>query len=158
MGQPAIVKIDAFPGKIFQGKVEFVHPILDEQARTTDVRIELPNPDGSLKLGMFAGVEIMHTMGDGLLTPLSSVIRTGDRDVVFRVEKDNRFVPVEVTISPVKFGERFQVLEGLTKGDRVVTSANFLIDSESRLRSGGGGSMPGMEGMDMGGQGSGTRN
>lgn len=163
LSQPAIVKIDAFPDRIFEGKVVFVQPILDEQARTTDVRIELPNPEGLLKIGMFAGVEIMHTMGDGLLTPLSSVIRTGDRDIVFRVEKDNRFVPVEVTISPIKFGERFQVLEGLTKGDRVVTSANFLIDSESRLRSGGGGAMPGMEGMDMGGmdmggQGSGTRN
>ena len=88
-------------------------------------------------------------MGDGLLVPVSAVIRTGERDIAFRVES-NRFVPVEVKIGPVKFGDRFQILKGLKEGDRVVTSANFLIDSESRLQAGGGG-MAGMPGMDMGG-------
>ena len=81
---------------------------------------------------------------------MSAVIRTGERDLAFREAPKNRFVPVEIQIGEVKFGDRFQVLKGLQEGDRVVTSANFLIDSESRLREGGGG-MPGMPGMDMGG-------
>lgn len=150
LGQPAFVQLSAFPGQRLEGKVVFIQPMLDEKTRTTDVRIELPNPNDELKIGMFADVEIMHMMGDGLLTPVSSVIRTGEREVVFRVGKDNQFTPVEVTISPIKFGDNFHVLTGLSAGDKVVSSANFMIDSESRLRAGGGASMPGMEGMDMG--------
>ena len=114
------------------------------------MRVELPNPEGLLKPGMFADIVITHDMGEGLLVPLSAVIRTGERDLAFREAPKNRFVPVEIQIGEVKFGDRFQVLKGLQEGDRVVTSANFLIDSESRLREGGGG-MPGMPGMDMGG-------
>ena len=150
LGQPVFVTVSAYPEETFEGKVVFIQPVLDERSRTTDVRVELPNPAGQLKIGMFADVKIEHTMGDGLLVPMSAVIRTGDRDVVFRVEQEGRFVPVVVIISPIKFGDRFHVLKGLKDGDQVVTSANFLIDSESRLQSGGGGSMPGMEGMDMG--------
>jgi Cu(I)/Ag(I) efflux system membrane fusion protein len=112
------------------------------------VRIELPNPDGRLKPGMFCNVLITHPMGEGLLVSDSAIIRTGERDLAFRVAPEDRFVPVEVKISPLKFGAYFQVLEGLRAGDRVVTSANFLIDSESRLRAGGGG-MAGMAGMEL---------
>jgi Cu(I)/Ag(I) efflux system membrane fusion protein len=114
-----------------------------------DVRIELPNPDRLLKPGMFAYVVLTHPMGEGLLVPDSAIIRTGERDLAFRAEPEDRFIPVEVKISPLRFGTNFQVLEGLKAGDRVVTSANFLIDSESRLRAGGG-SMAGMAGMEMG--------
>lgn len=114
------------------------------------MRIELPNPDGLLKPDMFVEVEIQHPMGEGLLVPVGAVFRTGERDIVFRAESENRFVPVEVEIGPMKFAdERYHVLEGLKVGDRIITSANFLIDSESRLRFGGGGMMPGMPGMKM---------
>jgi Cu(I)/Ag(I) efflux system membrane fusion protein len=85
-------------------------------------------------------------MGTGLTVPASAIIRTGERDIAFRVLSADRFVPVEVKISPLGFGDRFQVLEGLNAGDKVVTSANFLIDSESRLEAGAG-SMAGMPGM-----------
>jgi Cu(I)/Ag(I) efflux system membrane fusion protein len=114
------------------------------------VRVELPNPKGLLKLGMFANVEIQHSMGQGLLVPTSAVIRTGERDIAFHVMSSDHFMPVEVKISAFKFGDHFHVLEGLKAGDKVVTSANFLIDSESRLRIGAMGGMAGMPGMDMG--------
>jgi Cu(I)/Ag(I) efflux system membrane fusion protein len=170
IGQPATVTLPALPEQKFAGKVVFVQPTVEEQTRTVQVRVELPNKDGLLKPGTFANIEIQHTMGEGLLVPTSAVIRAGERDIAFRAEAMNhekmsqaqmddasmkgmenqhtRFVPVEVKISAFTFGDRFHILEGLKAGDRVVTSANFLIDSESRLRSGGGG-MAGMPGMDM---------
>jgi Cu(I)/Ag(I) efflux system membrane fusion protein len=151
LGMPATVTAVALPNRSFSGKVIFVQPIVEEATRTVQVRVELPNRDGALKPGMFAEVEIAHTMGEGLLVPTSAVIRTGERDIAFRVEQGDHFVPVEVKIDTVKFGDRFHVLHGLDVGDRVVTSANFLIDSESRLRVGGGG----MQGMNMGGEGQG---
>jgi Cu(I)/Ag(I) efflux system membrane fusion protein len=153
VGQPATVTLPALPGGRLTGKVVFVQPTVEEKTRTVEVRVELPNPDGLLKPGMFAHAVIEHAMGEGLLVPASAVIRTGERDIVYRAEMEGRFVPVEVQISPFNFGGRFEVLGGLKAGDRVATSANFLIDSESRLQAGGGmAGMAGMAGMDMGGK------
>jgi Cu(I)/Ag(I) efflux system membrane fusion protein len=146
LGQPAEVTVADLPGRVLAGKVVFVQPTVEQKTRTVQVRVELPNKHGKLKPGMFAHVVIRHTMGEGLLVPASAVIRTGKHDIVYRAEKEGRFVPVEVEISPFNFGDRFEILGGLKAGDRVATSANFLIDSESRLRAGGGG----MAGMDMG--------
>jgi Cu(I)/Ag(I) efflux system membrane fusion protein len=148
LGHPAAITLAALPGKTFHGKVVFVQPTVEEATRTVQVRVELANPDGLLRPGMFAHAVITHDMGTGLLVPDSAVIRTGEQDIAFRAEKDHRFVPVLVKVGPLRFGDRFQVLDGLKAGDRVVTSANFLIDSESRLRLGGG--MKNMPGMDMG--------
>lgn len=148
LGQPAKVTLEALPGRELTGKVVFIQPTVEEPARTVEVRVELPNRDGRLKPGMFAHITIAHHMGEGLLAPTSAIIRTGERDIAFRAENGDHFVPVEVKISPFQFGDRFHILSGLKAGDRVVTGANFLIDSESRLRSGAGG---GMVGMDMGG-------
>lgn len=152
---PATVTLPAFPDEQFTGRISFIDPTVEEPSRTVQVRIELPNEQGHLKPGMFANVLIIHEMGQGLTVPDSAVIRTGTRDLAYRAEGDGRFAPVEVKISPLHFEGRFQVLEGLKAGERVVTSANFLIDSESRLRAGGGSmaGMAGMEGMDMGGAG-----
>ena len=147
--QPASVTLPALSDQKRTGKVVFVQPTVDEKTRTVQVRVELSNIEGLLRPGMFAHVVIQHTMGTGLLIPVSAVIRTGERDIAFRVEAEDRFVPVVVQISPVQFEDRFQITKGLKAGDRVVTSANFLIDSESRLNAGGGG-MAGMPGMDMG--------
>ncbi len=149
--QPATVTLPALPEQKFTGKIVFVQPTVEESTRTVQVRIELPNEKGLLKPGMFANVEIQHTMGEGLLVPTSAVIRTGERDIAYRVGSQGKVVPVEVKVSSFLFGDRFHVLEGLKAADRVVTSANFLIDSESRLRVGGMGGMPGMPGMDMDG-------
>jgi Cu(I)/Ag(I) efflux system membrane fusion protein len=144
LGQPATVTISALPDKQFVGKVVFIQPTVEEMARTVQVRIELPNHDGIFKPGMFTQVSIRHPMGDGLLVPTSAVLRLGDRDIAYRVEPGDHFVPVEVKISPIQFGDRYQVLEGLSEGERIVSSANFLVDSESRIQVGGG-SMAGME-------------
>jgi Cu(I)/Ag(I) efflux system membrane fusion protein len=149
LGKAATVTVAALPGREFPGRVVFIKPTVEEATRTVEVRVELPNRDGKLKPGMFADIVIRHDMGEGLLVPTEAVIRTGTRDIVFRVE-EGQFMPVEVEIGAIKFDDRFQVLKGLETGDRVVTSANFLIDSESRLRLGGGG-MAGMAGVDMGG-------
>jgi len=151
LGMPAHITVPGLPESRYEGKVVFVQPTVEEATRTIQVRIELPNPEGLLKPDMFVEVEIEHEMGEGLLVPVAAVFRTGKRDIVFRAEKDQRFMPVEIGISPMKFAkERFQVLKGLEAGDRIITSANFLIDSESRLRAGGMAVMPGMEGMEMG--------
>lgn len=153
VGERAHVTLSALPEEELSGKVTFVQPVVEEPTRTTQVRIELENPLGKLKPGMFAEVVIEHDMGSGLLVPASAVLRTGDRNLVYREEAKGRFVPVEVQVDPVRYEGRFHLLAGVKAGDLLVTSANFLIDSESRLRSGGGGmaGMPGMSGMDMGG-------
>jgi Cu(I)/Ag(I) efflux system membrane fusion protein len=148
LGMPATV---SFPWPVMQqmvGKIVFIDPVVDEMTRTVQVRIELPNKDGQLKPGMFADVSLSHEMGVGLTVPTSAIIRGGQHDVAFLATPGDKFVPVQVQISPVQFGDRFQILDGLKAGDVVATSANFLIDSESRLQAGGG-SMAGMPGMDM---------
>jgi len=155
LGMPAHVSVPGLPESRYEGKVVFIQPTVEEATRTVQVRIELANPDGLLKPDMFVEVEIEHDMGAGLLVPVAAVFRTGKRDIVFRAEKDQQFMPIEVEISPMKFAEeRYQVMKGLAAGDRIITSANFLIDSESRMRAGAGGmaGMPGMEGMEMGGE------
>jgi Cu(I)/Ag(I) efflux system membrane fusion protein len=146
IGMPVTVTLPSLATRQFTGKVVFVDPVVDEMTRSVQVRVELANPDGHLRPGMFAHVLITHTMGSGLTVPTSAVIRTGERDIVYRAVAADRFVPAQVKISPLQFEDRFQVLEGLKAGDQVVTSANFLIDSESRLEAGAG-SMAGMPGM-----------
>lgn len=146
LGQPATVTIPSLPDRQFTGKVVFIQPTVDEMTRTVQVRIELPNTEGMLKPGMYAQTSIKHPMGDGLLVPTSAVLHSGERDIAYRVESDDHFVPVAVKLSPIQFGDKYHLLDGLKEGDRIVTSANFLIDSESRIRSGGGG----MAGMDHG--------
>jgi len=116
-----------------QGKVTFVEPIVQEATRTVRVRVEIDNSQDVLKPGMYADIEIQHEMGEGLLVPESAVLRTGERAICFRVLPDERFEPVEVELG-ARFGDRFEVRSGLNKGDKIVTSAGFLIDSESRLK------------------------
>jgi Cu(I)/Ag(I) efflux system membrane fusion protein len=145
LGQPAAVTLASLPERRFAGKVVFIQPTVDETTRTVQVRVELPNQEGLFKPGMFAQVAIAHPMGEGLLVPMSAVLRTGQRNIAYRVEPGDVFVPVEVTLASRQFGRSYQVLSGLKEGDRIVVSANFLIDSESRIRSGGGGGMAEME-------------
>lgn len=146
IGMPATVSFPSSSQRTLTGKVVFIDPVVDETTRSVQVRIELPNPDGALLPGMYGDVMISHAMGSGLTIPASAVIRTGDRDIAYRVESGGHFSPVVVKISPTRFADRFEVLDGLKAGDEVVTSGNFLIDSESRLEAGAGGmaDMPGM--------------
>jgi membrane fusion protein, copper/silver efflux system len=156
IGMPVTVTLPSLPTRQFTGKVVFVDPVADEMTRSVQVRVELPNSDGGLRPGMFCHILITHAMGTGLTVPTSAVIRTGERDIAFRAVSAEHFVPVQVKISPLRFEDRFQVLEGLQAGDEVVVSANFLIDSESRLQAGGG-SMAGMPGMGGGNKSGGNK-
>jgi Cu(I)/Ag(I) efflux system membrane fusion protein len=133
LNQEARITLLAQPGAELKGKVSFIEPVLQETTRTVKVRIPVKNPDGRLKPGMYADLRIEHHMGSGLLVPESAVLRTGERAVAFRALPEGRFEPVEVKLGS-RFGERVEVLAGLAEGEKVVTSAGFLIDSESRLK------------------------
>ncbi len=148
IGMPVTVSFPSSSQESLTGKVVFIDPVVDEMSRSVQVRIELPNPKGTLLPGMFGDVTISHAMGTGLTIPASAVIRTGERDIAFRVVSEGHFAPVLVKISPTRFADRYQVLEGLKAGDAIVTSADFLVDSESRLEAGGG-SMADMPGMSV---------
>lgn len=134
VGQPAQLVFDAFPGRSFEARVAYLYPTLDTATRSTQVRLELDNPDGALRPGMFARVEIM-TGGDAprVAVPASAAIDDGDRQVVLVALGEGRFAP-----RPVRLGMRgsdfAEVLDGVRDGERVVVSASFLIDSESQLR------------------------
>jgi len=138
VGQPAAIQMSYYPGEIFTGKAIYIYPTMDAQTRTAKVRYEFANPHGKLKPEMFANVEITVRLGDKLAVPEGAVIDTGIRKVVIVDRGSGYFEPREVRLG-VKADEVFEVLDGLKAGERVVTSANFLIDSESKLKEAVGG-------------------
>jgi membrane fusion protein, copper/silver efflux system len=147
VGAPARVELTAYPGQAFIGRVSFVWPVVDAQSRAGKVRVALANPTGLIKPGMYATLLFDATVGrDAMSLPSEAVVLTGERNLVFVVGKDGALEPREVTLG-ARAGERIQVLSGVVDGERVVASANFLVDAESRLRSGAG--MAGMPGMNM---------
>jgi Cu(I)/Ag(I) efflux system membrane fusion protein len=135
IGQPVRIILASQPDSEIKGKVAYIEPVLQEVTRTINVRVAIDNPNDRFKPGMYADLIIDHDMGEGLLVPESALLRTGIRNLAFRVLPGNRFEPVEVKLGPYQFNERFQVLAGLSEGDEIVTSAGFLIDAESRLKS-----------------------
>jgi membrane fusion protein, copper/silver efflux system len=135
VGQSAAVSFDAFPGKHFSAKVAYLYPTVNAATRSTPLRLELDNREGLLRPGMFAHVELAGAPATPRVTvPGSAVIDDGHRQVVLIALDEGRFQP-----RPVKLGARgrdyVEVLEGVKAGERVVVSANFLIDSESQLKS-----------------------
>jgi len=133
VGMPADVSVPYLPGKTWRGPVTYIAPIVDEKTRTIKVRIEVDNQDGALKPDMYADVFLRSNLGIGLLVPESAVIDAGDRKLVFLDRPEGRLEPREVQLG-VKLAGGYQVITGLAAGDRVVTSANFLLDSESSLK------------------------
>ncbi|MFO7707652.1 MAG: efflux RND transporter periplasmic adaptor subunit [Desulfobacterales bacterium] len=138
VGQQAVIQMSYYPGETFTGKAIYIYPTMDAQTRTAKVRYEFANPRGKLKPEMFANVEITVHLGDKLAVPEGAVIDTGVRQVVIVDRGSGYFEPREVRLG-ARVGEVFEVLDGLTAGERVVTSANFLIDSESKLKEAVGG-------------------
>lgn len=120
-----------------EGKVVFLAPTIDEATRTVKARFVLDNRRGALRPGAFVAAELTLALGDGLTIPETAVIRTGTRAIVFLVH-GNHIQPREVTLGPAS-GEFYRVEHGLAEGDRVAVGAQFLLDSESRLRASGGG-------------------
>jgi Cu(I)/Ag(I) efflux system membrane fusion protein len=141
LGQKAGLTLEALPGRVLEGTVQFISPVVGETTRTAKVRLEFENRVGLLKPGMYTTVQLTHQMGKGLALPEEALIDTGQRKIVFVALGEGRFQPRDVQIGG-KVDAFFRVLSGLSENEAVVTSAQFLLDSESRLNAAGGG-MPG---------------
>jgi RND family efflux transporter MFP subunit len=135
LGQEAVASIDSFPGQKFLGRVTYVYPTLDPKTRTAQVRMEFHNPGLLLKPGMFAKVELEAQISPSVtLVPEIAVLRSGDRATVFVALDGGKFDPREVILGPRDSSAHYQVLQGVSPGEKVVTSAQFMFDSESQLR------------------------
>jgi Cu(I)/Ag(I) efflux system membrane fusion protein len=134
VGQTVAISLASYPGEIFRGKIIYIYPYLETQTRTNRIRLEFANPQGKLKPGMYANSEIEIDLGTKLTVPESAVLQSGLRQLAFVDQGQNVFTPREIKLG-VKAGSRFVVLDGLAAGERVVTSGNFLLDSESKLQS-----------------------
>nr|WP_211169177.1 efflux RND transporter periplasmic adaptor subunit [Aromatoleum toluvorans] len=133
-GQHAVVTLDAFPGRTFDAKVAYLYPTLDAATRTTPIRLELANPDGLLRPGLFAHADVNTGAAAPTLTvPASALIDSGERQVVLVAQDEGRFLPKAVKVGR-RGSEHIEILDGVAAGERVVVSANFLIDAESNLR------------------------
>jgi Cu(I)/Ag(I) efflux system membrane fusion protein len=135
LGQQAHATFAGFPGRTFEGKVDFIYPSLSAETRTGRVRIVLPNRDGALRAAMYANVRIDSSAGGEpvVSVPNSAVLDSGTRQVVLVARGEGRFEPRPIQLG-VHGDDWVQVLEGIKPGDRVVVGANFLIDAESNLR------------------------
>ena len=139
LGQKAKIRINAYPGEIFEGRIAYVYPTLKADTRTVPMRIELANPKGRLKPAMFADVDIPVAGAMPVVTvPNSAVIDSGSRQVVIVQLGEGHFEPRAVKLGQ-RGGDFVQVLEGIKEGELVVTAANFLIDAESNLKAALGG-------------------
>jgi len=134
-GQKGSVELSYLPGQSFQGTVTYVYPFLDPKTRTARVRLELPNEDLTLKPDMFANVTIETEVHRNVLAiPDEAVIRSGQRNLVIVVLGEGRFEPRDVEVGIDSGDGWLEVRSGLRDGEEVVTSGQFLIDSESKLR------------------------
>jgi len=133
VGTPATLTLTAYPGRSFAGKVAFIAPMLDPQTRTVKVRLSFPNPAGDLRPEMFGEVLLAVAAHDGLVVPADAIVDSGTAQVVFVAQGSGRFTPRLVEIGQ-RDGAQVEITRGLTAGEEVVVRANFLIDSESRLR------------------------
>jgi multidrug efflux pump subunit AcrA (membrane-fusion protein) len=147
VGQQATIRLSYYPGRTFRGRVIYLYPYLDSKTRTAKVRLELPNPGaGQLKPGMFADVELKVALGKRLAVPHEAILDSGTRQIVFVETGEGRFEAKEVTLG-LRVDDRHEILSGLSPGTRIVASANFFLDSESKLRESMG-AMAGMAGME----------
>jgi hypothetical protein len=140
-GQRIDVGLPAFPNQTFQGQIAVINPVIDAAKRTARVRIDIPNPKGQLRPGMYANVDVKIDDGEGLTIPVQAALPTGERMLVFLDRGQGKLLPryVQVGRSFTTFhGQQqesyYQVLNGLQEGDRIVSSANFLIDAESQVQ------------------------
>ena len=150
LGQEAIVKVASLPDREFRGRVTFIYPTLDEKTRTAKVRLEFENPGYFLKPGMFVSAQIAAELAAStLLVPDSAVLRSGEKNTVFVALDGGKFDARTVVLGPEGENGMLQVLSGLNEGDRIVTSGQFMLDSESQLNeaiekmNGGGTEAPG---------------
>jgi Cu(I)/Ag(I) efflux system membrane fusion protein len=145
VGQKALITLAYYSGESFEGTATYIYPSVDPKTRTAKVRFDLPNPDFKLKPEMWANVELKIPLGLKLVVPEDAVMDTGEMQMAF-VDRGQGYFESRHIQAGSRVQGFYEVLSGLREGEKVVTSANFLIDSESRL-GGGMAGMPGMEGM-----------
>lgn len=140
-GDRAQITVDAYPNEVFSGRVDQILPQVDLATRTVRVRLVIANFGLKLKPGMFVNVDLKAPLGRALVVPASAVLQSGIRQLVFLYHGDGKIEPKEVSLGP-STAEGFVVLKGLKAHQRIVTSANFLIDSESQLQAAAGSFVP----------------
>jgi Cu(I)/Ag(I) efflux system membrane fusion protein/cobalt-zinc-cadmium efflux system membrane fusion protein len=130
---PASLTVDSYPGRVFRGRVDFIYPDVDMTTRTARVRLLFSNPNLTLTPGMYVNIVLQMPLGKQLVIPVSGVLQSGARQIVFVDRGAGYLEPRDVQLGP-QAGNQYIVLKGLKAGERIVTSANFLVDSESQLQ------------------------
>ena len=135
MGQPATMTLSYNPGKKYKGQVQYIYPYLEEKTRTIKVRLVFPNDNLELKPGMYANVDLETSQVENVIAvPMEAVLFSGERNLVIVSLGEGRFAPRDVTIGIESGDGYYEVKEGLSKGEKIVISGQFLIDSESKLQ------------------------
>ncbi len=135
LGQEVTVTLSYMPDREFRGRVTYIYPNVDEKTRTARVRMEFHNPGYFLKPGMFATVKVVSELKPAaLLVPDMAILRSGEKNTVFVALEEGKFEPRTVTLGPQAENDTYEVLSGLSEGERIVTSGQFMLDSESQLR------------------------
>jgi membrane fusion protein, copper/silver efflux system len=146
IGETARISLQAVPGRTFQARIGYIQPQVDPMTRTLKVRLDMDNPGLAFKPDMFVNVDFSVALPAQLAVPASAVLDAGERKTVFIDRGNGFFEPRQVTIGE-RDGDRIRILSGLSGGERIVTSGNFLIDSESQMKAAAAGmSAPGMDG------------
>ncbi|HXO21517.1 MAG TPA: efflux RND transporter periplasmic adaptor subunit, partial [Thermoanaerobaculia bacterium] len=140
-GDPAEVTVDAYPGAVFRGAVDYLLPQVDAATRTLPVRLVFPNPGLKLRPGMYVNVRLRLPLGRQLVIPAAAAFQSGSRSLVFLYRGDGNIEPRQVELG-ARVGDDLVVTKGLSAGDAIVTSANFLIDSEAQLQAAAGAFLP----------------
>ncbi|AHE66849.1 efflux RND transporter periplasmic adaptor subunit [Legionella oakridgensis] len=138
LGQMADLTLSYLPNELFKAKLDFIYPIIDMKTRTAKVRFEVDNQKEQLKPGMYVNLELKIPLGERLVVPKNAVLLTGERAVVFIYHGNGKIEWRDVTLG-VRAGDLLEILQGVKEGDNIITSANFLIDSESQLKAAMGG-------------------
>lgn len=133
VGAPVELSAVAYPGEKFEGKVASINPVLDPMTRTNQVRVEVTNSDNKLKPEMYMSAGIVVDLGEKLAVPMAAVMDTGIRKIVYLSREGGVLESREIHVGQ-RAGDYYEILDGLTEGDIVATSGNFLIDSESKLK------------------------
>jgi Cu(I)/Ag(I) efflux system membrane fusion protein/cobalt-zinc-cadmium efflux system membrane fusion protein len=135
VGQKALMELPYIPGRQFEGEVDYIYPYLDQKTRDVKIRLVFKNEATELKPEMYANITIESSFDNAeLVIPSEAIIRTGKRNVVFIDLGNGKFRPQDIIVGPEGDNAMIQVIAGLDEGQRIVTSAQFLLDSESRLR------------------------
>jgi len=140
-GNPAEVTVDTYPGKVFTGRVDYILPQMDMATRTVPVRLVFSNSGLKLRPGMYVNVHVKLPLGRQSVAPATAIFHSGTRNVIFAYEGEGNIQPREVELG-ARVGDDVVITKGIRSGDQIITSANFLIDSEAQLQAAAGAFMP----------------